>query len=74
MSRSISIHRVACGAHLALPDFDLVLEVPHHRVVLEQIGKNVVVGQVVDRHHFDPRVGTLGDDPEHGAADAGRTH
>jgi hypothetical protein len=61
--------------HLAAVDvdgvgvgLDLAREDPHHGVVLQQVGEELVVEQVVDRHDLD--VVALAQDTEDGAADA----
>ncbi len=73
-SRRIALHQ---HLHLVLPDRHqtvldgcLFLEPAHHRVVLEQVGEDVVVGEVVDGDHVEPGVVSGDDDPEHCPADA----
>ncbi len=61
---------VVPNLHLPVAYFDLLIEAAHHRVVLEQVGEDVVVREVVDGHDFDARVRPRGDDPENGPPDA----
>ena len=54
---------------VAVFEVDLPGELAHDRVVLEQVGDHLVVGQIVDGDDLDARLGALVDDPEDRPAD-----
>ena len=60
---------VLADGHDSVGDFDLLPERTHHRVILEEIGQDIVVGQVVDGNDLDAGLRALGDDAENGPAD-----
>jgi hypothetical protein len=74
--------RVLLGEHLdrLVPDADAVVDDAHvlgelaeNRVVLEQVGQRLVVGEVVDRQHLDIGSGVGQHRAEHVASDAPET-
>ena len=52
---------------------DVVAELPIRSIVLQQVCKRLVIGQVVDLHNFQLTLVLLQDDAERGTANAAKT-
>jgi hypothetical protein len=61
-------HRAAVDDERAFADRDRAFEAPVRRVELQEVRERRGVGEVVDRDHFEARVGA--EDAEHEAPDA----